>query len=494
MIQLTAALLISLVLCGLRLDLASHVGFSDAEALFVSYGFHPQPAYVDYPGLIGWFARFLAPTPGAIHLATAVAATALPWVGVLAGRALGSSWRSAVLAYFPLALLPAFSIGGFAFTPALPLSYSWLLAIACSCLALRRSATSFIGLLASVAAGALAALACLSEPSGWVLASCLCWVGLARSERHRFSTIAPWAACGVFVILTAPLVTFWWAHGFSLSHDTEPGVSHAALVLLRPVLSATPPFLVAGALVGRQLLRSAADGSVVERALRHHLLLPLVPLGILAVWARTETDWLTPLYLVLSLYVTRMPPLRRSLVYTCVGTGLGVALLGWCWLRTSAPLLTGQWLGGYDPALDTSNDLFAWGQGKQLLMQAVSSVRERTGQTPVVVGPHWSICAQAEVALGGSVHVGCDSAERDDYDDWSDPALWENAQTVLFVTDSRFHLEPPQSWHGRVPRTVHHVDVERFGQTVRTISVSELDREEGTARAAAATLPLTAPR
>jgi hypothetical protein len=491
--RLAAALLISLVLCGLRLDLASHVGFSDAEALFVAYGFHPQPAYVDYPGLIGWFARLAPPSPLILHNATTLAATALPWAGVLAARALGGSWRDALLVYFPLALLPALSIGGFAFTPALPLSYCWLLAIGCSGFALRKPATSFTGLLASVAAGVLAALACLAEPSGWVLASCSCWVGLARSERHRFWTIAPWAACGVFAILTAPLVTFWWARGFSLGLDPELGTSHAAMVLLRPILSATPPFLVAGALVAHQLLRRG-PGGIVERALRHHLLLPLLPLGILAVWARTETDWLTPLYLVLSLYVARMPALRKSLAYTCVGTGIGVALLGWCWLRTSAPLVTGQWLGGYDPALDTSNDLFAWGPGKQLLTESVLSARERTGQTPLVVGPHWSICAQAEVALGGSVHVGCDSAERDDYDDWSDAALWENAQTVLFVTDSRFHLEPPPSWNGRVPRSVHRIDVERFGQTVRTISVSELDKEEGTARAAAQHLRFTAPR
>lgn len=492
MIRLAVALVISLVSCGLRLDLAYHVGLSDAEALFVAQGFHPQPAYVDYPGLLGWLARFVAPSPPVIHLVTTLAVTALPWAGVLAARALGGSWRGALLAYFPLALLPALGIGGFAFTPALPLTYSWLLALGCSGFALRKPATSFAGLLASVAAGALAALACLSEPSGWVLVACLCWVGLERGDRQRFATIAPWAACGVFAILTAPLVTFWWARGFALQPEPELGLSHAALVLLRPVLSMTPPFLVAAALVGRQLLRSGPGG--VERALRLHLLVPLLPLAVLAVCARTETDWLTPVYLVLSLSLSRTPPLRRSLVYTSVGTGLGVALLGWCWLRTSAPLVTGQWLGGYEPALDASNDLFAWGPGKPLLTGAVQSARDRTGQTPVVVGPHWSVCSQAEVALGGSVHVGCDSAERDDYDDWSDTALWENAQTILFVTDSRFHTEPPSSLYGRNPRAVHRANVERFGQTVRTISVSEFDREEGTARAPASSRALEMPR
>jgi hypothetical protein len=486
--RLTAALITSLVLCGLRLDLARSVGFSDAEALFVAYRFHPQPAYVDYPGLIGWLSRLVEPSPHVIHLLTALAATALPWAGVLAARALGSAWRDALLTYFPLALLPALSIGTFAFTPSLPLSYAWLLALGCSGLALRKPATSFAGLLAQVAAGALAALACLSDPSGWALAACLAWVALARDERHRFLTIAPWAASGVFAILTAPLVTFWWTHGLAIGLDRDVGASHAAVLLARPILSATPPFLVAAALVVRRLL--AARSGAVEHALRWHLLLPLLPLAVFAVCARAETDWLLPVYLVLSLYVARMPPLRRSLSYTCIGTGLGVALLGWCWLRTSVPLITGQWLGGYDPALDASNDLFAWGPGKQLLADAVVAARERTGQTPVVVGPHWSICAQAEVALGGSVHVGCDTIEHDDYDDWSNPSLWENAQTVLFVTDSRFHREPPDTLYGRTAVSVHHGVVDRFGQVVRSLSVSEFDREEGTARASAG---LTAP-
>jgi len=61
--QLVLAIVTSLVLCALRLDITRHVGFGDSEALFLAYGFHPQPAYVDYPGLIGWIARQLAPDP-----------------------------------------------------------------------------------------------------------------------------------------------------------------------------------------------------------------------------------------------------------------------------------------------------------------------------------------------------------------------------------------------------------------------------------------------
>ena len=127
--------------------------------------------------------------------------------------------------------------------------------------------------------------------------------------------------------------------------------------------------------------------------------------------------------------LAHMPALRPSLRWTCALTGAGVAVLGWCWLRTRLPLVAGDWLGGYEPALDASNDYYVWEPEKQLLEEAVADVQERTGQMPIVIGPHWSVCAQAEVALAGRVHVGCDSVERDDYDDWSSPARWDAART-----------------------------------------------------------------
>jgi hypothetical protein len=479
-----AALLLAIgtsaLLCVLRLDIARSVGFGDLEARFVAYGLHPQPAYVDYPGLIGWLARWFPLEPTAIHLATTVAATALPWTGVLAARAQGADATKALRAYFPLALLPALSIGSFAFTPDLPLAYCWLLALGCAGYVLREPMTSFGALLASVGGGAFVGLACLSKTSGWALAACLLVIFFGRAERARFRTIAPWAAGGMFAILTAPLFTYWWRRGFNVALDPELSFQHAALMFVRPLISMTPPFLVAAGYAAWDLLRSRSEAPI-DRALRLHLLVPLLPLAALAACTGAESDWLTPAYLVLSLQAARMPALRRSLSWTCLATGYGVAVLGWCWLRTSLPLASGQWLGGYDPTLDPSNDFFAWGPGKELLEDAVSSARERTGQLPVVVGPNWSICARAEVALGGQVHVGCDSPERDDYDLWSDPALWASAQTVLFVTDSRYHRSPPESFYGRDAVGVHHAVVERFGQAVRALSVSEFDRDEGTA-------------
>jgi hypothetical protein len=478
--QLVLAIVTSVLLCTLRLDLTRSVGFGDSEALFVAYRFHPQPAYMDYPGLIGWIARQLAPDPGVVHHVTTVAATALPWAGVLAAWASGVPRGDALRVYFPLALLPALSIGSFAFTPDLPLAYAWLIALACSAFVLRQPIGSFGVLLVSIAGGVAAALACLAKASGWMLALCLLCTSLGRAERARFRSIAPWAAGGMFAILSSPLLTYWWRRGLNVHIDPDLSLQHATLMIARPLLSLTPPFAVAAALIARDLL-STERREPLDRALRYHLLLPLLPLALLSVCTGAESDWLTPAYLALSLHVARLPPLRRSLGWTCVGTGYGVAFLGWCWLRTTLPLTTGQWLGGYDPAVDTSNDFFAWGPGKELLEEAVRSARDRTGQTPIVVGPSWNVCAQAEVALAGQVHVGCDSLERDDYDLWSDAALWTSAQTVLFITDSRYHRSPPESFYGRSAVAVHRAVVERFGQTVRALSVSEFERDEDTA-------------
>jgi hypothetical protein len=51
------ALLVSFALFGLRLQLAGHTGFGDAEALYICYALHPQPAYLDHPGFVDQVAR-----------------------------------------------------------------------------------------------------------------------------------------------------------------------------------------------------------------------------------------------------------------------------------------------------------------------------------------------------------------------------------------------------------------------------------------------------
>jgi hypothetical protein len=120
---LIAALLISALLLGLRLDLAGVVGLGDSEALYAAYGLHPQPAYLHQPGLIGWLATVLGAgsSARAIHVFTAIVSTLLPWLGVGAAWAHGSEPRAALRAYFPRARLAEISIGWFAISPSMQL-------------------------------------------------------------------------------------------------------------------------------------------------------------------------------------------------------------------------------------------------------------------------------------------------------------------------------------------------------------------------------------
>jgi hypothetical protein len=477
-----AAVLSSVVLLGLRLDLSRILGLADGEALFFAYGFHPQPAYVNYPGLIGWLARGFgaSASPALIHTGTALAATALPWLGVLTARACGARGASAVRTYFALALLPELCLGASAFTPDLPVTLLWLSALACAGWALRHPASSFRSLLATLGAGVATALCCLSKQAGWLLLASLAWVMLERPQAARRRTLAPWAAAFVFAILVAPLVRWWAEHGPGVRLDPLPWPQMPS-VLLRPLIAATPPFLFAGVLVGADLLASERR-SPVDRLLRLNLLIPLLPLLLLAIAAGGDAGWLTPAYLTLSVHAARMGPLPRRLTQSCVGLGAALALLGWCWLRTDLPYLCGQLLGGYEPTWDTSSDLYAWGPGRPLLRAVVDGARERTGREPVVVGPHWAVCAQAEVALQGNVAVGCDSAELDDYDLWLPADRWSAAATIVLVTDSRFAETAPDTLYGRPQVAVHDAEVKRFGRSVRHIIIAEFDRDEANAR------------
>src|SRR5258706_12010314 len=91
-----AALATSVALLAIRLYAATRLGFGDAEALYACYARHPQPVYLDHPGLIGVVARLLGPgdvpSPLAAHIGTALLATAAPWTAALAARAAGTSW------------------------------------------------------------------------------------------------------------------------------------------------------------------------------------------------------------------------------------------------------------------------------------------------------------------------------------------------------------------------------------------------------------------
>lgn len=487
-----AAVATSVFLFGLRLDLSRILGLGDAEALYFAYGLHPQPAYLNHPGLIGWLARCLGPdaSPLAIHIWTALAATALPWLGVLAARACGARGTPALRSYFALALLPELCLGSSAFTPDLPFALFWLAALTCAGGALRHPPASFRSLLGMLGAGVATALCCLSKHAGWFLVLSLAWLLLERPQAARRRTLGPWAAAFVLAILVGPLLRWWLMQGLGLRWGLlswQQGLG----VLLRPLLAATPPFLFAATLVGLDLLAGERH-SPIDRLLRLNFLIPIGPLLVLAL-AGGDPGWLLPAYLTLSVQVARSAELPRRLLQSCIGLGSALALLGWCWLRTDLPYLSWQLLGGSPAAWDTTSDLFAWGPGRPLLEGVIQGARERTGQEPLVVGPHWAVCAQADAALRGHVAVGCDSAELDDYDFWLPADRWSEAETIVLVTDSRFAENAPDTLYGRPLLAVHDAEVKRFGRVVRHVIVAEFDRDEANARSPLKIPTLTKP-
>src|SRR5580692_10984811 len=131
----------SAALLAARLYAAGHVGFGDAEALYASYALHPQPAYLDHPGLVGAVARLVglgsSPSPLAAHVVTSLLATAFRWLVALACRAAGATWPRSLVAALVVAVTPEIAIGLFALTPDLLLALAWTATLACATAGLR---------------------------------------------------------------------------------------------------------------------------------------------------------------------------------------------------------------------------------------------------------------------------------------------------------------------------------------------------------------------
>src|SRR5580693_10334040 len=127
---LGALALVSAALLAIRALAATRIGFGDSEALYASYALHPQPAYLDHPGLIGIVARVLgggsAPSPRQAHALTALVSTIVPWLMSLTCRACGAPLRRAVAAGLLAAVVPEMAIGLFGLTPDLLLAPSWI--------------------------------------------------------------------------------------------------------------------------------------------------------------------------------------------------------------------------------------------------------------------------------------------------------------------------------------------------------------------------------
>lgn len=303
---LRIAVLSSAALLAVRLYAADLVGFGDAEALYACYARHPQAVYVDHPGLIGAVARLVgrgdAPSPASAHTATALVATAVPWLAALAARALGASWRGALVAALTLMVTPEIAVGTFGLTPDLALIILWYAALGFAGLALRSAAGSLGALAASLAAGMVAGLACDAKASGVLLVAGLVLAYGSRPARRHLATLAPWAALLLCLLVVSPVVSEEAARNFPmLRHrlvETQGGAGlsarNFAALVFGQLLYVTPPLLWGAGVVARDLWRERnADAPTSLLFLATAACAPLILLMLVSRVA--EPHWLAHL-------------------------------------------------------------------------------------------------------------------------------------------------------------------------------------------------------
>jgi hypothetical protein len=487
------------VLGVLRVYAATRVGFGDSEALYACYALHPQPAYLDHPGLIGLLARAIggsgAPTPLQAHAVTSVAATAAPWIAVVCARALGAkagaepgvTWERAAGAGVVIALVPETCVGLFALTPDLPLYFTWLGAVALAALGLRAEPSSLRAAVSLLATGVLAGVAMASKVTGLTL-----WIALAiayasRPARAHARTIWPWAGLAAGALAILPIVGWELDRGWPMIRhrlvETQSGAGlslrNLGAVVGGQLLYVSPLLAIALVAVARHLWRERARDAT-RVLLFSTFAAPLAILLPLVLWSRVaEPHWLAPPLLALLLHAfTSSAPVtgvlssarfRRAAV--AVAGVLSLAAHAWVLVPAAARLVPKE-----HAHLDITSELYGW-------PDAIASVREVIAQEGppsevAVVGPHWIVCAQLHAALGADARVGCLTPIRDDFDGWTPRDSLRDAVSLVYVTDARFDLDVAAAFPKRAVLETRRIVVTRGGRVVREFRISVLGRAQ----------------
>ncbi len=496
---LVALLVVSMVLLGLRLYATSRVGFGDSEALYASYAAHPQPAYLDHPGLVGMVMRLIGegsiPTPQRTHAITSFVATLVPWLAYGTARVLGAARGRAALCGLVIALVPETAVGLFALTPDLLLAIGWFGAIALAGVALTAPVRSTKSAAAFLAAGLVAGISCSAKVSGLLLVVSLfaAYVAIARSksdERARARTVWPWAGLIAGLVVVVPLASFEAKTGWPMLHHRFVDTQHGAGIALRnlgalfggQLAYLSPVFAVLVFFAARDLVRHRADDAL-SRLLFFAFVIPIVPLVAFCLWSPVaEPHWIAPALLALPLHAVRRASRKEGafvsrrvfLAASGVAAFFTLAAHAWVLVPESARLRPAD----TDSRLDIASELYGW-------PIAISAVKEQLkgaatpfdpeGREVVVVGPHWTICAQLEAGLP-SMRVGCATPVPDDFDRWVPRPEWRAAEHVLFVTDSRYPTDGAAQLPGHVQTGRSRVSVMRGGRIARVFELFMYDR------------------
>jgi hypothetical protein len=472
---------ISLALLGLRLFAATRVGFGDSEALYACWAMHPQPAYLDHPGLTGLVMGLFAspgdaPTPETTHLFTALLATTVPWIAVLAARGAGASWKDACGAGLVMAVVPETAVGLFALTPDSLLAIAWLGALGLGSAGLRAQPNSARSACALLAAGLMAGIAFSSKVTGALLFLALAAAYLSAGARKHSRAVWPWGGLVAGAIIAAPIILFEARSGGPmLGHrliDTQTGaglsVRNVAATLGGQLLYVSPLLAVLAVPLGVDLVRRRMS-SPETALLFWAFVIPGTTLLALSLWsAVAEPHWLAPALVALPIYWAKRPLFSTRLRKASVATALALSLGAHAWVLIPAL--------GSSPRYDIARELYGWPKA----LAAVREVNASILGDRVVVGPHWIVCAQLHAALGPSVPVGCATPVRDDFDDWLPRDEWRRTETILFVSDDRFDVDVTQLFPDRVVTRRERIMVASGRAAGRVFSIQLLSKR-GTA-------------
>lgn len=494
---------LSLVMFAVRIYAASVVGYGDSEALYACWAAHPQPAFLDHPGFVGVVARFIGegaiPTPLRTHAVTSLAASLIPWLAVGAARAVGATRGHAAIAGIVVALCPETAVGLFALTPDLLLAPAWLGVLALAGMAMRAAPGSNRSAAAFLAAGLCAGTACAAKVSGLLLLLALVatYVSVARwtsddgkltKARRAVRTLWPWAGVVAGIIVVMPVVIYEARTGWPmLRHrfvDTQTGAGLAfrnlGVLLGGQLAYVSPVFAFLAVLVARDLVRERRRDAI-SRLLFFAFAIPFVPLLALSLWSPVaEPHWIAPALLVLPLHAARRAPelalasRRTFLIGASVAAGLTALAHAWVLVPASAKLLPAS----ADPKLDIASELYGWPKALDAVREQMAGAGtpfDPEGREVVVVGPHWTVCAQLHAGLPG-IRVGCATPIPDDFDGWVPRQQWREAEHVLFVTDNRFPGDGAEQLPAHVKAAQSRIRILRAGRTARIFELSLYER------------------
>jgi hypothetical protein len=484
---------VSAALLVVRLVAAARVGFGDSEALYACYALHPQPAYLDHPGLVGVVMHTMgsggAPSPHTAHVVTAIVATAFPWLVAAACRAGGAAWCASLWIWSALvvALVPEIAIGLFAMTPDLLVSITWTAVLALAAGGLRAPASSARASALLVGAGLAAGVATASKVTGLALFASLAIAYAARASRPHARTIAPWAGLAAGALVVAPVAIFEARTGWPmlrhrlLDTQAEAGFSLRNLAALvgGQLVYLSPVVAIVAAIVAVDLVRKRdAARDAVDVLLLASFVMPLAALVPLCLWSRVaEPHWIAPALVALPIHAARRwPVIGRRVGVTAIGIAGAMAAVAHAWVLV--PALVALAPTSYDSRADLANELYGWPEVARAVRQVAIEewVPGTDSSDLVVVGPHWVVCAQLHAALARDLPVGCATPVADDFDTWLSRATWRRAETIVWVTDTRFGDPDPAAAPEHAPRRLHTIEIRRGGRIVRVFTIVVLQR------------------